>query len=133
MPETDLLTRYIAAERMKPVSFGSGNGDCMLFLLGWVELWGWRASDRWRGTYRDEDGARRRLDEQGGQVAVICDVLGPPRMGAPTARFDVGLIPFGDWFVGAICTGGMWAFRTPSRGMAMIRREVDLVWRVTGP
>lgn len=133
MRATDPLDAYLAAERMKPVDWGFDNGDCMLLLLGWAELWGWRASVSWRGTYCDEDGARRRLDEQGGQISVVCDVLGPPRMGSPAARFDVGLIPFGEWFVGAICTGGMWAFRAPSRGIAMIRRDVDLVWRVTGP
>lgn len=133
MRATDPLDLYLAAERLKPVDWGRDNGDCMLFLLGWAERWGWRAPVKWRGTYSDEAGARARLADQGGQVAVVCDVLGPPRMGAPARRFDVSLIPFGDWFVGAICTGAMWAFRHRDRGVCLIRRDVDLVWRVTGP
>lgn len=130
MRATDLLDRYLAEERTKPFAWGQGNGDCLLFVLGWLEMAGRRSGTAWRGSYADEVGARRKLDRFGGAVAAVCDVLGPPRMGSSAERGDVGLLEVDGWHLGLVCTGRLWALRDGRRGIGFVRRPVDLVWRV---
>lgn len=57
-------------------------------------------------------------------------MLGPPAMGAPARRGDVGLMAFDGWPLGMICTGAMWAFRHGTRGIRMIRCEPEIFWNV---
>lgn len=130
MRETDLLDRYLAQERARPFVWGRGNGDCLLFLLGWAELHSLKASHQWRGTYSDEQSARKSLDAFGGAAAAVCDVLGPPRMGSLAQRGDVGLLETDGWHLGMICTGSMWALRDGRRGVRMVRRAPNMVWPV---
>lgn len=129
--ERDALDRYIAQERMRSFTWGTGNGDCLLFALGWVERNGYRASVNWRGRYHDEGGARRELGNFGGAVAAVTDVLGAPSVGGPAGRGDVGLLEIEDWHLGMICTGKLWALRHGTRGVRLQLCRPGIVWRVT--
>ncbi|TWG90312.1 hypothetical protein L598_000700000680 [Mesorhizobium sp. J18] len=131
MRETDLLDCYLAGEKRKPFEWGKGNGDCLLFLLGWAEI----ATNRtatvvWRDMYRTEHGAHVALEEFGGAVAAVTDVLGAPRMGSEAKRGDVGLLEVQDWFLGMICTGRMWVLRAGEKGVRFTMRQPDMIWPV---
>ncbi|TPJ76187.1 hypothetical protein FJ422_30340 [Mesorhizobium sp. B2-6-3] len=132
MPEAskpDLLALYLAEERQRPFAWGQGNGDCLLFLLGWAERAAGRmASVAWRGAYRDEAGARMCLEAFGGAPWAVCDVLGPPRMGSEARRGDVGLFETEGWHLGMICTGRLWVMRAHEQGIRYARLKPELVW-----
>lgn len=121
----------MAEERMNGFSWGRGNGDCLLFLLGWWELATGRwAPVQWRGSYSDEAGARHALHCFGGAIAAVCDIAGPPRIGSQPQRGDIGLRATDGWHIGMICTGTMWAFRDAKGGVRMVRLAPDLTWAV---
>lgn len=129
MRATDLLDDYLARERSKPFEWSSlENGDCLLFLLGWGEVLGFRSTIAWRGTYTDEDGARAGLSRCGGEIPAITDTFGPPRMGSRPERGDVGLATIRNKSFGVICTGGMWTFRAVEGGIGFCRLPIDLSW-----
>jgi hypothetical protein len=128
MRTTDDLDRYVARERMKPFAWGTDNGDCLLFLLGWAERLGHEASHQWRGAYSDEAGARAALEAFGGAPAAVSDVLGDPIEGRAPQRGEVGLLAADGWYLGMICTGKMWVLRAGIRGVRFSRRPADIVW-----
>ena len=127
---SDALDLYIEQERSKAFEYGTENSDCLLYLLGWAELNGYAASVPWRDLYNDKKTARRTLYDFGGAVAAVCDVLGPPRMGSPAQRGDVGLFEMDGWHHGMICTGKMWSMRHGPVGVRLERLPVHLVWQV---
>ena len=129
MPRTDRLDSYLAGEKLKSFSWGVDNGDCLLFLLGWAETIG-RAdlAQSWRGLYATEDEARALLERRGGAVTAGRSMFGPPRIGTPAVRGDVGLLAHDGWHFGMICTGNMWALRAGLRGIRLTRRPADIVW-----
>jgi len=129
MPETDLLSRYLASERDQKFTWGQGNGDCLLFLAGWgIMLNGIDFAADLRGTYSDEAGARAAIDRRGGAVAFVASVSGPERQEGQQERGDIGLLAFNGWHLGMICTGSMWAVRAGEGGIRFIRRPADFIW-----
>jgi hypothetical protein len=129
MRETDLLDLYIAQEMRKPFAWGQDNGDCLLFVAGWgLALNGIDFAANLRGRYSDEAGARRAIEGEGGPVAFFDRVAGARRDPENCTRGDVGLMPFGDWYLGAICTGARWVLRGGSGGIRNIRRPPEFAW-----
>lgn len=124
----DLLDAYLAEERLKPFVWGEGNGDCILFVAGWVDrLRGTAFGDMARGRYSNEAEARVVIDRHGGAVELFRELLGPAGA-SPWRRGDVALRPFNDWWLGMICTGDMWAARAGKRGIVLWRRAPAFVW-----
>jgi len=128
----DLLDQYLAEEIQRPFEWGCRNGDCLLFLLGWAELCGKKASRQWRGSYTSEDGARSALFNFGGAKAALFDVFGQQSECSPS-RGDVGLLRYDDWHLGVICTGRMWVMRAGTRGVSFTRRCPEIVCAVRVP
>lgn len=130
MFETDALDRYVAGEWGGRFVWGSRNGDCLLFLLGWAEANGHGASVAWRERYVNAAEADALLEAFGGAVAAVTDVLGPPRMGSAPLRGDVGLIETRGRWLGVIWTGKTCLARR-ARGLASLGVAPDIAWAVT--
>lgn len=130
MRETDLLDRFLERERHVRFSWDSfGTGDCLMYVAGWgILLNGVDFAAHLRGTYCDEAGARRAIAAQGGAIAFFDRVAGERRRDDDYRRGDIGLLGFGDWHLGLICTGTMWVCRAGAGGNRMIKRPPDLVW-----
>ncbi|MER8827238.1 hypothetical protein NKH73_14210 [Mesorhizobium sp. M0938] len=125
----DLLDDYLARERESDFVWGEGNGDCILFLIGWGKLIkGVDFGVSWRGLYHSKEEARALLERRGGLIAHMVEYLGAPRMGSPAVRGDVGILQTRDWTFGMIFDGHSWAMRDHPKGVRHLRIGVDCVW-----
>lgn len=135
------LSSFLAEQRGQPAIWGEN--DCTLFCASWVEyLTGHDPGVPWRGSYTSKEGATCIVAGSGGLPALFDSgletfefVSGPPQMG------DIGVVvprpmPIVPSHLamprGAICTGSMWALKTPE-GLALIRRAAVLyvkLWRM---
>lgn len=107
-----------------------GVQDCTIWVADWcVARWGIDPAAAWRGRYDSEAEAEAAIAEAGGLAALVGPTLGfldarDPRDAQPG---DVGIIRAAGREVAAICTGQMWAFRTPA-GIGEARCTALRVW-----
>lgn len=98
-----------------------GESDCLLSIGDYLAQRGHLdVAARFRGTYDDEVGAMRHVDEYGGHAGLI-DLVGIPYTDDPQ-RGDVAVIDLGETEVGALCTGEGFAIRL-ERGTVEINRR----------
>lgn len=129
-----LLTAHLHEARR--TAFAWGARDCSLFVAEWVRSQ--RGADPaavWRGHYRTELGAARKVTRAGGLVAVFAAALEPiglERTEAPVTG-DVGVIlastPRGLRPAGAILAGRRWVTRGKT-GIVALEVEPLAAWRV---
>lgn len=112
--------------------FEWGKTDCMLSVATHAEaVTGHDPSNGWRGTYDTEEGARARVVEAGGELAMI-DWTGYKRVSGIAMRGDIVLVRMQKNRYPGICTGDAVAFRMP-RGVSEIQTRalrVIQVWRI---
>ena len=108
-----------------------GVSDCLLSVGDYLAAAGHLdVASLFRGTYDDEAGAMRHVDDHGGHAGLI-DLVGLPLTGKPD-RGDVAVIDLGEVEVGALCTGEGFAVRLERGTVEINRRFVRVVaaWKV---
>lgn len=130
------LTAHLHDARRTAFAWGEGARDCSLFVATWVEaVRGVDPAADWRGHYRTELGALRKVTAGGGLVAVFASALQPlglARTDAPVTG-DVGVILAptvrGLRPTGAILAGRRWVTRGKT-GIVALEAEPLAAWRV---
>lgn len=126
------LTAYLDQERRRPFEWGRRNGDCLLFVAGWVgTARGGDPAAAWRGSYGSEAEARALLESLGGTWGVIAAELGEPAaIGARPSPGDVGIYHGRNGLSAVICLGRTWAGRVPGAGLWQGPLAVSAHWAV---